>query len=68
MQIGIVAAPELSALQKPRFAPMYPHRHLAGRHGRIALADCQAHVQPLPNIDKLASGRADARGFEQNCN
>jgi cold shock protein len=31
---------------------------LAGPCGRFAFADCQAHVQTLPNIDKHAQDRA----------
>jgi cold shock protein len=27
-------------------------RHLAGQSGRFAFAECRAHVQTLPNIDK----------------
>jgi cold shock protein len=34
---------------------------LAGQYGRFAFADCQAHVQTLPNIDEHASVRALAR-------
>jgi len=47
-----ISGPRISRLAKAILSTMYYHRDLAGRHGRIAFADCQAHVQTLPNIDE----------------
>jgi hypothetical protein len=45
-----------SALQRPRLSSKCAdYRDLAGQSGRIAFAECQAHVQTPPNIDESSS-------------
>jgi cold shock protein len=50
----------MAALQKPRLSRRQRNRHLAGQSGRIAFAECQAHVQTLPNIDSSLRTRSRA--------
>jgi Fatty acid desaturase len=38
------------------------NRHLAGQSGRFAFADCQAHVQTLPNIENFGAQGTRSRG------
>src|SRR5262245_12769738 len=57
MHANVVVGPGTSRLHK--FACASPSGVTFGRtYGRFASADCQAHVQTLPNIDEHASVRA----------